>query len=91
MSQSRPLLCVRRDPTSAGLRVTPGDGHMSFALKRLLITSMATQRSFRTTRRLKARCNEASYAAEFVAEASIADERETTAELVEFAAITRNY
>jgi hypothetical protein len=71
---------------SAGLRVTPGDGshvlRIEAALEQL---DGNTEELLERLDASRARRNEASYAAGFVAEASLADAREATAELLELA------
>jgi len=71
---------------SVGLRVTSGDGaHMLRIETALHQLDQDTEELLESLDASRERRNEASYAALFVAEASAADAREATAELIELA------
>lgn len=71
---------------ASGLRVTPGDRSHALRLETAL-NQLATDTDelFERLDASRERRNEASYAAGFVAQASLADAREATAELIELA------
>ena len=74
---------------SVGLRVTSGDGaHMLRIRTALDQLDQDTEELFESLDASRERRNEGSYAALFVAEASAADAREATAELIELARST---
>jgi hypothetical protein len=71
---------------AAGQRVTPGDGAHILRLETALDhLDSDTEELLERLEASRVRRNEASYAAEFVAEASVVDAREATSELVELA------
>ena len=71
---------------AVGLRVTPGDGSHVLRLETALEQIDGdTEELLERLDASRARRNEASYAAEFVAEASVSDAREATTELVDVA------
>jgi hypothetical protein len=71
---------------AVGLRVTSGDGaHMLRIETALEQLKQDTEELLESLDASRERRNEASYAALFVAEASVADAREATAELIELA------
>ncbi len=71
---------------AAGQRVSPGDGAHVLRLEAALDHVYGdTEELLERLDASRARRNEASYAAEFVAKASIAEAREATAELLELA------
>lgn len=68
---------------AVGLRVTPGDGSHALRLEEALKQIEGdTEELLERLDASRARRNEASYAAGFVAEASVSDAREATTELV---------
>ena len=71
---------------AVGLRVTPGDRSLFLRLETALDqVDSDTEELLERLDASRARRNEASYAAGFVAQASVADAREATAEVVELA------
>jgi hypothetical protein len=71
---------------AVGLRVTPGDGSHLLRLETALAQlADDTEELLESLDASRERRNEASYAAGFVAQASVADAREATTELVELA------
>ncbi len=71
---------------ATGLRVTPGDGSHVLRLETALTQIEAdTDELFDRLDASRERRNEASYAAAFVPQASLADARDATAEMIELA------
>lgn len=69
---------------AVGLRVTPGDGAHVLRLERAMAEIDGdTEELLEALDASRARRNEASYAAGFIAQASVVDAREATTELVE--------